>query len=89
MVKVLVKKLDPKVKLPSYKTRGSSGMDLIAFINKPINIKNDNKIKQNLAPLMDISETQISVKATTTDGLGFIGKSEGWSAFAIATLIKK
>ena len=32
MVKVLVKKLDPRVQLPSYKTEGSSGMDLMAFI---------------------------------------------------------
>ena len=39
MVKVLIKKLDQKVKLPEYKTDGASGMDLIAFINKPINIK--------------------------------------------------
>ena len=38
MVKVLVKKLDPKVQLPSYKTKGSSGMDLMAFIKDPINI---------------------------------------------------
>ena len=39
MVKVLVKKLDPKVQLPSYKTDGSSGMDLLAFINNPLIIK--------------------------------------------------
>ena len=38
MVKVLVKKLDKKVQLPSYKTKGSSGMDLIAFIDNPIRI---------------------------------------------------
>ena len=38
MVKVLVKKLDPKVQLPSYKTQGSSGMDLMAFIKDPIKI---------------------------------------------------
>ena len=38
MVKVLVKKLDPKVQLPSYKTKGSSGMDLMAFIKDPITI---------------------------------------------------
>ncbi len=38
MVKVLVKKLDPKVRLPSYKTEGSSGMDLMAFIKDPIKI---------------------------------------------------
>ena len=39
MVKVLIKKLDLAVKLPEYKTDGSSGMDLIAFIKEPINIK--------------------------------------------------
>ena len=39
MVKVLLKKLDPSVKLPEYKTEGASGMDLIAFINEPITIK--------------------------------------------------
>ena len=36
MVKVLVKKLNPSIKLPSYKTNGASGMDLMAFIEKKI-----------------------------------------------------
>ena len=39
MIKVLIKKLDPSVKLPEYKTSGASGMDLIAFLKNPINIK--------------------------------------------------
>jgi dUTP pyrophosphatase len=39
MVKVLIKKLHPAVKLPKYKTIGASGMDLKAFVNKSINIK--------------------------------------------------
>ena len=38
MVKVLVKKLNPQVQLPTYKTKGSSGMDLMAFIENPIKI---------------------------------------------------
>jgi len=38
MVKVLVKKLNPKVELPKYKTDGSSGLDLMAFIESPITI---------------------------------------------------
>ena len=38
MVKVLIKKLNPKVRLPIYKTEGSSGMDLMAFTDKPIKI---------------------------------------------------
>ena len=36
MVKILIKKLNSKVKLPKYKTDGSSGMDLMAFLSKPI-----------------------------------------------------
>ncbi len=39
MVKVLIKKLDPKVTLPSYKTKGASGVDLIAFVKEKIVIK--------------------------------------------------
>ena len=39
MVKVLIKKLNSSVKLPEYKTDGASGMDLIAFLKDPINIK--------------------------------------------------
>ena len=39
MVKVLVKKLDPKVVIPSYKTKGASGMDLMAFVKEKIVIK--------------------------------------------------
>ena len=39
MVKVLIKKFDPSVQLPSYKTKGASGMDLMAYIEKPINLE--------------------------------------------------
>tara|TARA_Y100000748_G_scaffold18991_1_gene14685 strand:+ start:248 stop:685 length:438 start_codon:yes stop_codon:yes gene_type:complete len=39
MVKVLIKKLNSKVQLPKYKTDGSSGMDLMAFVDNSINIK--------------------------------------------------
>ncbi len=39
MVRVFIKKLDPKVTLPSYKTKGASGMDLMAFVKEKIVIK--------------------------------------------------
>ena len=38
MAKVLIKKLNPDVVLPAYKTNGASGMDLMAFIEEPIKI---------------------------------------------------
>ena len=41
MVKVLIKKLNSAVKLPSYKTEGASGMDLMAFIDKPVNLRSN------------------------------------------------
>ena len=39
MVKILIKKLHTKIKLPKYKTDGSSGMDLMACLDKPISIE--------------------------------------------------
>ena len=38
MAKILVKKLNPNVQLPAYKTSGASGVDLMAFIDQPIKI---------------------------------------------------
>ena len=39
MAKVLIKKLDSAVELPDYKTEGASGMDLMALVKEPINLK--------------------------------------------------
>ena len=39
MVKVLIKKLNPAVKLPKYETSGASGVDLTAFIEDAIDLK--------------------------------------------------
>ena len=39
MAKILIKKLDPTVELPAYKTKGASGMDLMALVKEPINLK--------------------------------------------------
>ena len=42
MAKILVKKLDPSIELPAYKTEGASGMDLMASIKEPIVLKSQN-----------------------------------------------
>ena len=39
MVKILVKKFNKKIKLPVYKTTGSSGMDIVAYVKKKITIR--------------------------------------------------
>ena len=45
MIKVQIKKLNSKVKVPKYKTDGSSGVDLEAFIENPIIVEpNSSKL---------------------------------------------
>ena len=64
-------------------------IDSTIILQKPMVGPYITKIKKNLSTLMDINENKVSVKATTTDGLGFVGISEGWSALAISTLTTK
>ena len=39
MVRILIKKFDKNIKLPTYKTSGSSGMDLVAYTKKIITLR--------------------------------------------------
>ena len=45
-------------------------------------------MKACLAKVMGIDEDDISIKATTTERLGFVGKEEGMSAYAVALIQK-
>ena len=65
-----------------------SNIDTTIILQKPKIIKFIPQIKQNLEQLMNLKANQISVKATTTDYLGFIGKSEGIAAMATALICK-
>ena len=71
MVKVLVKKLDAKVKLPEYKTIGSSGMDLMAFLDSPIKITPNS---------LELIPTGLSI------AINFIGSLINSSSFFIMIL---
>ncbi len=46
-------------------------------------------MKKCLAEVMNISEDDISIKATTTEQLGFVGKKEGISAHAVVLIRKR
>jgi 2-C-methyl-D-erythritol 2,4-cyclodiphosphate synthase len=45
-------------------------------------------MKSCMASIMGIDEDDISIKATTTEKLGFTGREEGMSAFAVALIEK-
>ena len=44
------------------------------------------EMQKTLASVLGIDESQVSVKATTTEGLGFEGREEGISAQAVAMI---
>jgi 2-C-methyl-D-erythritol 2,4-cyclodiphosphate synthase len=45
-------------------------------------------MKKVLAPLMQITEEDISIKATTNEGLGYVGREQGVNAYAVALISK-
>lgn len=46
-------------------------------------------MKQMLCKILEISNSQINIKATTTEGLGFIGRKEGMAAHAVVLLSRR
>jgi len=45
-------------------------------------------MQQILAPILEVTEKEISIKATTNEGLGYIGRGEGVNAYAVALIYK-
>ncbi|MCU0419348.1 MAG: 2-C-methyl-D-erythritol 2,4-cyclodiphosphate synthase [Cyclobacteriaceae bacterium] len=45
-------------------------------------------MKSVLAPLMDISEDDLSIKATTNEKLGYVGREEGVNAMAVCLIVR-
>ena len=63
-------------------------IDATIILQEPKLTSHILKMRKNIATILSVGLDQISVKATTTDNLGFIGKGEGITAIA-STLIKK
>ena len=48
-----------------------------------------SNMRERLAQTLEASVSQINIKATTSEGLGFCGRREGMEAFAVVSLVKE
>lgn len=66
-----------------------SNVDSILMMEKPKVASYVFQMRQNIAKVLNVDLDRISVKATTTEGLGFTGRSEGIAASAVVLLNKE
>lgn len=83
--KVLLKEVDSLLKKNGYSI---NNIDSTICLQEPKIEKYINEMQKTLSHCISLEQENISIKATTSEKLGFIGKKEGVSAYAVV-LIKK
>ena len=61
-------------------------VDVSVVAQAPRLAEHRDKMASNIASTLGIARDAVSIKATTTDGLGFTGRSEGIAAFAVVLI---
>jgi 2-C-methyl-D-erythritol 2,4-cyclodiphosphate synthase len=88
------KNIDSKILLKDsfslIKERGYtvSNVDCSVVIEKPKLKPHIDTMRQNIARILEIDTEDVSVKATTNEKMGFIGREEGVVAYAVVLLMK-
>lgn len=63
-------------------------VDITIALQRPKLAPHIRSMRDTLASVMGIGADRVSVKATTTEKLGFVGRSEGCEVYAVALLTK-
>ena len=79
-----------KVKdLLSDKGYSINNIDSTIILEKPKILKYSEMMIKNIAEVLEIKPNQVSIKATTSEGMGFVGISEGIACYAVALIMEK
>jgi 2-C-methyl-D-erythritol 2,4-cyclodiphosphate synthase len=78
---VLLGKVAEKLKEGGYKV---GNIDATVVAEKPRLSEYVDSMRANLSQALDVNINQVSVKASTNNGLGHIGKGQGIAAYAVA-----
>jgi len=82
---ILLKKTYEMIKQKGYKL---GNIDSVLAMQRPKILQYIPKMKTKIAKVLETDESNISVKATTTEKLGFVGREEGVSAMATVIIFK-
>lgn len=66
-----------------------SNIDTTIVLQKPKLMPYIQEMKESLCPLLSIDINQMAIKAKTSEKLGFIGREEGVSAYAVVLITAK
>ena len=61
-------------------------IDATIIAERPLLYPFSDQMKHNIGQALSISKSQVSIKATTTEGLGFPGREEGIAAYAVGLI---
>lgn len=66
-----------------------NNIDVVVMLQHPKISPYVQKMKEKISKILDIGSDRVSIKATTTEKLGFVGREEGISVIAVVTVVKK
>lgn len=81
---LLLKNVQQLIKEKGYSI---NNIDTVIMAQQPKIAPYIEKIQNNIATILEMNKNNISIKATTTEGLGFVGREEGIAAQAVVTLM--
>ncbi|MFC1495760.1 2-C-methyl-D-erythritol 2,4-cyclodiphosphate synthase [Thermodesulfobacteriota bacterium] len=65
-----------------------NNIDITVVAQKPKLSPHIEEMEENLSKALDTDISNVNIKATTTEGLGFAGREEGMEAYAVVSLVK-
>lgn len=85
MSSVFLKKAKELVEEKGYSI---SNIDVAVSLERPKISPHLKKMRTNISEILKLSVERISIKATTSEKLGFVGREEGAFAYAVVTVVK-
>ena len=75
--------------LPEYRSWTVVNADITIALQAPKLAFHIDEMRETLSAVMGISPARVSIKATTTERLGFVGRGEGCEVWAVVLIARK